>query len=166
MLLSKLFSFSFFCSKKTAFNAINESDNLLSVEVVLENCVRLLPKNAELEGILLLSMTLNEESIETWETIVQAKVDKIDRYYKGTQAKGDALVFEETDMMFGYRPFKTTTINVAKACELAKKQLADSKCIGAKLYFPLSPMDEEPIWIISFEDHQTVTLGAETGKIE
>lgn len=166
MLLSKLFSFSFFCNKKTAFSAINESDNILSVEVVLENCISFLPKNAEIEGILLLSMTLSEDKIIAWETIVQAKVDKIDRYYKGGEDKDTELNFEETDILFGYRPFKTAAINMAKACELAEGQLPGSKCIDAKLYFPLSPMDDAPIWLIRFEGEQTITLNAVTGKVE
>jgi hypothetical protein len=165
MFLSKLFTFDFNCNNQPYYGAMSKSSQTITFQSIIANCEQLLPKKSKLDGVLLLTIQTESNQINKWEVIAKTHRYKEEGYQKIAQLKEEEPTIEQTGMPFGYRPFSSIAVELDAAYKIAAKDKGNVVCNHYSLYFPLTPADNQPIWIMNFEDSTTVMIGANTGEI-
>ena len=164
MFLSKLLHFNFNCNKKP-YGAISKSSEALTFQSIMDNCEQLLPKKSKLDGVLILNIKTEDNQINAWDVIARTTNKTNESYHKIEQGKDDQLTIEEVNLPFGYQPFDAIELELDAVYKIASKNKENTICNQYQLYFPLTPFDKEPIWVLTFEDDTTVMVGANTGEI-
>ena len=164
MFLSKLLHFNFNCNKKS-YGAMSKSSEVVTFQSIMDNCEQLLPKKSKLDGILVLNIGTKDNDINSWDVIARANNKDNEIYHKIAQDKGEKPTIEEAQLPFGYRPFDAIELELGDVYQIASKDKENPVCNKYQLYFPLTPFDKEPIWLLSFDDETTVMVGANSGEI-
>ena len=164
MFLSKLLHFNFNCNKKP-YGAMSKYSEVVTFQSIKDNCAQFLPNKSKLDGILTLNIQTEDNQINAWDVIARATSKEIEVYHKIAQIKEEKPTIEECQLPFGYRSFDSVELELDAVYRVASKDKENTICNHYQLYFPLTPFDKEPIWLLTFDDDSTVMVGANSGEI-
>ena len=164
MFLSKLLHFNFNCNKKS-YGAMSKSSKVLTFQSIMDNCEQLLPKKSKLDGVLILNIQTQDNKINAWDIVTRIASKDKEIYQKIVQVKEEKPTIEECQLPFGYRPFDSVEFELDAVYKIASKENENTICNHYQLYFPLTPFDQEPIWLLTFANDSTVMVGANSGEI-